>query len=167
MLADCPPRTSPISAGILSMPRSVSYGFSNAVLRKANLRYMCHCEFAMKSLPSDELFKLVSLLYDVHKRCILLESSTHRCIQRKGLFAMPSSILRSYCRQRRRVVPSICRNPCSGYFSTMIFPSMPKSMDCPPRLLRAYDSSNTLPLLSMQRILFPPPPWRPRQRTRS
>lgn len=40
-------------------------GFGHAVLRKTDPRYMCQREFALKHLPDDEMFKLVSLLYDV------------------------------------------------------------------------------------------------------
>ncbi|KAA8492383.1 Citrate synthase, mitochondrial [Porphyridium purpureum] len=40
-------------------------GFGHAVLRKTDPRYMCQREFALKHLPDDEMFKLVSLLYEV------------------------------------------------------------------------------------------------------
>eukprot|EP00184_Porphyridium_aerugineum_P007006 CAMPEP_0184694962 /NCGR_PEP_ID=MMETSP0313-20130426/2743_1 /TAXON_ID=2792 /ORGANISM="Porphyridium aerugineum, Strain SAG 1380-2" /LENGTH=486 /DNA_ID=CAMNT_0027153331 /DNA_START=119 /DNA_END=1579 /DNA_ORIENTATION=+ len=40
-------------------------GFGHAVLRKTDPRYMCQREFAQKHLPNDEMFKLVSILYDV------------------------------------------------------------------------------------------------------
>lgn len=45
--------------------KKVIPGFGHAVLRKTDPRYMCQREFAMKHLPDDEMFKLVSLLYDV------------------------------------------------------------------------------------------------------
>lgn len=40
-------------------------GFGHAVLRKTDPRYSCQREFALKHLPDDDLFKLVSLMYDV------------------------------------------------------------------------------------------------------
>lgn len=40
-------------------------GFGHAVLRKTDPRYMCQREFALKHLPEDPLFKLVSQLYHV------------------------------------------------------------------------------------------------------
>jgi len=40
-------------------------GFGHAVLRKTDPRYSCQREFALKHLPNDDLFKLVSFLYDV------------------------------------------------------------------------------------------------------
>jgi len=40
-------------------------GFGHAVLRKTDPRYMCQREFALKHLPNDPLFQLVSQLYDV------------------------------------------------------------------------------------------------------
>ena len=38
-------------------------GFGHAVLRKTDPRYMCQREFALKHLPNDPMFKLVSQLY--------------------------------------------------------------------------------------------------------
>jgi len=40
-------------------------GFGHAVLRKTDPRYTCQREFALKHLPDDDLFKLVSLMYEV------------------------------------------------------------------------------------------------------
>lgn len=40
-------------------------GFGHAVLRKTDPRYTCQREFALKYLPNDKMFKLVSMLYDV------------------------------------------------------------------------------------------------------
>lgn len=40
-------------------------GFGHAVLRKTDPRYTCQREFALKNLPEDPLFKLVSTMYDV------------------------------------------------------------------------------------------------------
>jgi len=40
-------------------------GFGHAVLRKTDPRYMCQREFAKKHLPNDQLFKLVSDLFEV------------------------------------------------------------------------------------------------------
>lgn len=40
-------------------------GFGHAVLRKTDPRYTCQREFALKHLPNDPLFKLVSQIYRV------------------------------------------------------------------------------------------------------
>ncbi|CAG0881034.1 unnamed protein product [Darwinula stevensoni] len=40
-------------------------GYGHAVLRKTDPRYTCQREFALKHLPDDKLFKLVSQLYEV------------------------------------------------------------------------------------------------------
>ena len=40
-------------------------GYGHAVLRKTDPRYTAQREFALKHLPDDEIFKVVSLLYDV------------------------------------------------------------------------------------------------------
>ncbi|EPZ34399.1 Citrate synthase, mitochondrial [Rozella allomycis CSF55] len=40
-------------------------GFGHAVLRKTDPRYICQREFALKHLPNDKLFKLVSQLYNI------------------------------------------------------------------------------------------------------
>lgn len=40
-------------------------GFGHAVLRRTDPRYVCQREFALKHLPEDEMFQLVSHLYDV------------------------------------------------------------------------------------------------------
>ena len=38
-------------------------GYGHAVLRKTDPRYTCQREFALKHLPNDKLFKLVSNMY--------------------------------------------------------------------------------------------------------
>jgi len=40
-------------------------GFGHAVLRKTDPRYSCQREFALKHLPNDPLFRLVSQVYEV------------------------------------------------------------------------------------------------------
>merc|ERR1739836_327091 len=40
-------------------------GYGHAVLRKTDPRYTCQREFALKHLPNDDLFTLVSKLYSV------------------------------------------------------------------------------------------------------
>ncbi|MEA2005095.1 MAG: citrate (Si)-synthase, eukaryotic [Acidobacteriota bacterium] len=40
-------------------------GYGHAVLRKTDPRYMAQREFALKHLPDDEIFKIVSALYEV------------------------------------------------------------------------------------------------------
>ena len=40
-------------------------GFGHAVLRNTDPRYLCQRQFALKHMPDDPLFKLVSLFYEV------------------------------------------------------------------------------------------------------
>merc|ERR1712196_122701 len=40
-------------------------GYGHAVLRKTDPRYECQRQFALKYLPDDPLFKIVSTIYDV------------------------------------------------------------------------------------------------------
>merc|ERR1739848_310625 len=40
-------------------------GYGHAVLRKTDPRYTCQREFALKHLPDDKLFRLVSKLYEI------------------------------------------------------------------------------------------------------
>lgn len=40
-------------------------GYGHAVLRKTDPRYTCQREFALKHLPKDPLFRLVSQVFDV------------------------------------------------------------------------------------------------------
>lgn len=40
-------------------------GYGHAVLRKTDPRYECQREFALKYMPDDELFKIVSTIYEV------------------------------------------------------------------------------------------------------
>lgn len=40
-------------------------GYGHAVLRKTDPRYTCQREFALKHLPNDKLFQLVSTLYEI------------------------------------------------------------------------------------------------------
>lgn len=40
-------------------------GFGHAVLRKTDPRYVCQREFALKHLPNDPLFKLISQIYNI------------------------------------------------------------------------------------------------------
>jgi citrate synthase len=40
-------------------------GYGHAVLRKTDPRYTCQREFAQKYMPNDELFQLVSTLYEI------------------------------------------------------------------------------------------------------
>jgi len=46
-------------------------GYGHAVLRKTDPRYSCQREFALKHLPNDPLFKLVSQLYEVVPNVLL------------------------------------------------------------------------------------------------
>ena len=40
-------------------------GYGHAVLRKTDPRYTCQREFALKHLPDDPMFKLVSTMYGI------------------------------------------------------------------------------------------------------
>ena len=40
-------------------------GYGHAVLRKTDPRYTCQREFALKKMPHDVMFKLVSDLYEI------------------------------------------------------------------------------------------------------
>jgi citrate synthase len=40
-------------------------GYGHAVLRKTDPRYSCQREYALKHMPQDPLFKLVSMVYEV------------------------------------------------------------------------------------------------------
>jgi citrate synthase len=46
-------------------------GYGHAVLRKTDPRYECQREFALKHLPNDPLFKLVSTLYKITPNILL------------------------------------------------------------------------------------------------
>ena len=46
-------------------------GFGHAVLRKTDPRYTCQREFALKNLPNDVMFRLVSDLYEVVPEILL------------------------------------------------------------------------------------------------
>ena len=48
-----------------TLKTSVVPGFGHAVLRKTDPRYTCQREFALKHLPDDNMFKIVSQLYKV------------------------------------------------------------------------------------------------------
>ena len=48
-----------------TLKTSVVPGYGHAVLRKTDPRYTCQREFALKHLPNDPMFKLVSDLYKV------------------------------------------------------------------------------------------------------
>ena len=48
-----------------TLKTSVVPGFGHAVLRKTDPRYTCQREFALKHLPNDSMFKIVSQLYKV------------------------------------------------------------------------------------------------------
>jgi citrate synthase len=51
-------------------------GFGHAVLRKTDPRYMCQREFALKHLPNDQLFKLVSQLFEVVPKVLTKHGKT-------------------------------------------------------------------------------------------
>ncbi|VDL76346.1 unnamed protein product [Nippostrongylus brasiliensis] len=48
-------------------------GYGHAVLRKTDPRYECQRQFALKHLPKDDLFKLVSTLYKVTPDILLAQ----------------------------------------------------------------------------------------------
>eukprot|EP01104_Vermistella_antarctica_P019233 TRINITY_DN7436_c0_g1_i1.p1 TRINITY_DN7436_c0_g1~~TRINITY_DN7436_c0_g1_i1.p1 ORF type:complete len:462 (+),score=141.22 TRINITY_DN7436_c0_g1_i1:166-1551(+) len=51
-------------------------GFGHAVLRKTDPRYTCQREFALKHLPEDPLFKLVSQMYEVAPKVLTEHGKT-------------------------------------------------------------------------------------------
>ena len=51
--------------GLSQLTHQVVPGYGHAVLRKTDPRYMCQREFALKHLPDDPMFKLVSQVYEV------------------------------------------------------------------------------------------------------
>lgn len=51
-------------------------GFGHAVLRKTDPRYTCQRSFALKYLPEDPLFKLVSTVYEVVPKVLLEHGKT-------------------------------------------------------------------------------------------
>eukprot|EP00158_Paraphelidium_tribonemae_P003545 Partr_v1_DN26214_c0_g1_i1_m48078 putative citrate synthase len=51
-------------------------GYGHAVLRKTDPRYSCQREFALKHLPTDPLFKLVSQLYNIVPQVLLEHGKT-------------------------------------------------------------------------------------------
>lgn len=48
-------------------------GYGHAVLRKTDPRYECQRQFALKHLPKDDLFRLVSTLYKVTPDILLAQ----------------------------------------------------------------------------------------------
>jgi citrate synthase len=46
-------------------------GFGHAVLRKTDPRYLCQRDFALKHLPNDPMFKIVSQVYEVVPKVLL------------------------------------------------------------------------------------------------
>ncbi|KAG0017525.1 citrate (Si)-synthase [Podila clonocystis] len=51
-------------------------GFGHAVLRKSDPRYACQLEFALKHIPNDPLFKLVSQIYTIVPGILLEHGKT-------------------------------------------------------------------------------------------
>jgi len=51
-------------------------GFGHAVLRKTDPRYTCQREFALKHLPNDPLFKVVSTVYEVAPKVLTKQGKT-------------------------------------------------------------------------------------------
>jgi citrate synthase len=51
-------------------------GFGHAVLRKTDPRYTAQREFALKNLPNDPLFKIVSMMYEVAPKVLLQHGKT-------------------------------------------------------------------------------------------
>ncbi|CCJ30483.1 unnamed protein product [Pneumocystis jirovecii] len=51
-------------------------GYGHAVLRKTDPRYMVQREFALKYLPDDPMFKLVSMIYEVAPSVLLEHGKT-------------------------------------------------------------------------------------------
>ncbi|EMR09235.1 citrate synthase, mitochondrial [Pneumocystis murina B123] len=51
-------------------------GYGHAVLRKTDPRYTAQREFALKHLPNDPMFKLVSLVYEIAPKVLLKHGKT-------------------------------------------------------------------------------------------
>ncbi|KAL3832326.1 hypothetical protein ACJMK2_023979 [Sinanodonta woodiana] len=51
-------------------------GYGHAVLRKTDPRYICQREFALKKLPNDPMFKLVSALFKIIPDILLEQGKT-------------------------------------------------------------------------------------------
>lgn len=73
-----PPPPNPLSCWVVSsifwdivLYLQVVPGYGHAVLRKTDPRYTCQREFALKHLPKDPLFKLVSQLYKIVPNVLL------------------------------------------------------------------------------------------------
>ncbi len=66
-LGDKPVTNEQLSAAVWEVLNQgkVVPGFGHAVLRKTDPRYTCQREFALKHLPNDPLFKLISQIYEV------------------------------------------------------------------------------------------------------
>ncbi|CAH2063453.1 unnamed protein product [Thlaspi arvense] len=86
-------------------------GYGHGVLRKTDPRYVCQREFALKHLPDDPLFQLVSKLYEVvppiltelgmvnyfHHHFICYQISHHLLSKTRGLtFDAHSGVLLNY-----------------------------------------------------------------------
>ena len=58
-------------------------GYGHAVLRKTDPRYMAQRKFALQHLPDDELFKIVSTIYEVSSTAftLLLGILFKRCLE--------------------------------------------------------------------------------------
>ena len=65
--------------GLLKSGRVVP-GYGHAVLRKTDPRYTCQREFALKHLPNDKLFKLVSQVIFFVEHFIYKLESTIQCV---------------------------------------------------------------------------------------
>jgi citrate synthase len=56
--------------------KKVIPGFGHAVLRKTDPRYTCQRDFALKHLPDDKLFKIVSTIFEVMPNILLEHGKT-------------------------------------------------------------------------------------------
>ena len=66
-------------------------GYGHAVLRKTDPRYTCQREFAMKHLPNDEMFKLVSNIYKVTPDILIKQGKVRRFLTHSYIDSIPKN----------------------------------------------------------------------------
>ena len=89
-------------------------GYGHAVLRKTDPRYTCQREFALKHLPKDPLFHIVSLLYEVVPDVLTKQGKTKN--PWPNVDAHSGVLLQVRCFLR----VTFYNNDMKFYFSTMV-----------------------------------------------
>lgn len=87
-------------------------GYGHAVLRKTDPRYISQREFALKHLPDDPMFKLVSQVYQIAPGVLTEHGKTKNPYPNVDAVSIPE-------RQHRNVL-------------------MYLALGCPPSILRSY-----------------------------